>query len=395
MSVYSSYETTYVGLESKNDQRSMDALELSKMFSFFYRENVEFDLIKTAATNARQEREDAQAKEQAAKHVLVYSRSRTWKTVFRDWVIARAEQFIRPRTVLPDVMRDEADTPFDEDRLRSVLSLLVRLGIEAITQRLEGKQRTLSQPWALTWLIPQQGFRSFQTAKYAKFNLHLHCGCYAKAEELQVQVKDYILASLGPEFKRGTMSLKRYNTKSSSRPKNTTVQIILQLCRSWMFLAPLAYRAVDRQQLINRRTSNSKIVEFGRLRPEHKNTWRAVNFLSKVRLRYFDNEEAWQLQLQAYEGLERILSPTPEKILEVKDNLAGIYGFIGKEHLPRAHQMSDEAVQIRLRELGSEHPLTHNSKLTLAKIKTAMNQLKEAQEIFLEGLMRRTRASTI
>lgn len=127
---------------------------------------------------------------------------------------------------------------------------------EAITQRLEGKQRTLNQPWALTWLIPRQGFRSFQTAEYAKFSLHLHCGCYAKAEELQVQVKDYILANLGPEFKyeltpffrcliilscrRGTMSLKCYNTKPSSRPKHTTVQIILQLCRSWMFLAPLA-----------------------------------------------------------------------------------------------------------------------------------------------------------
>ncbi|KJK79268.1 hypothetical protein H634G_05508 [Metarhizium anisopliae BRIP 53293] len=66
MSVYSSYETIYVGLESKNDQRSMDALELSKMFSFFYRENIEFDLIKTAATKPRQQREYAQAKEQAA-----------------------------------------------------------------------------------------------------------------------------------------------------------------------------------------------------------------------------------------------------------------------------------------------------------------------------------------
>lgn len=100
--------------------------------------------------------------------------------------------------------------------------------------------------------------------------------------------------------------------------------------------------------------------------------------LCKVKLRYFDNEEAFQLQLQAYEGLERILGPPPEKTLEVKDNLAGIYGFIDEEHLPRAHQKSDEAVQIRLREFGFEHPFTHNSKLTLAKIKTAMNQFEEA-----------------
>ncbi|KJK79267.1 hypothetical protein H634G_05507 [Metarhizium anisopliae BRIP 53293] len=46
------------------------------------------------------------------------------------------------------------------------------------------------------------GFRNFQTAEYAKFSLlYLHCGYDANAEELQVQVKDYILANLGPESK--------------------------------------------------------------------------------------------------------------------------------------------------------------------------------------------------
>lgn len=48
--------------------------------------------------------------------------------------------------------------------------------------------------------------------------------------------------------------------------------------------------------------------------------------------------------------------------------------------------MSDGVVQIRVRELGREHLFTLKSKLTLGRIKTAMNQFEEVEEIFLDGL---------
>ncbi|KAK2861409.1 hypothetical protein FQN49_004223, partial [Arthroderma sp. PD_2] len=63
MSVYSSYEIIYIGLESKNDRQSRDALDLLKIFSFFHWENIEFDIIKTAAINPRREREYGYSKE--------------------------------------------------------------------------------------------------------------------------------------------------------------------------------------------------------------------------------------------------------------------------------------------------------------------------------------------
>ncbi|XWX00934.1 hypothetical protein V2A60_008957 [Cordyceps javanica] len=63
-----------------------------------------------------------------------------------------------------------------------------------------------------------------------------------------------------------------------------------------------------------------------------------------------------------------------------------IYGFMGEDQLLVAHQMSDEVLQIRIKELGHEHPFTLKTMLTLAKIKTALNQFDDAEAIFLEGL---------
>ena len=129
MNVYTSYEMIYVGLENKNDQRSRDALELLKMFSFFYRENTQFDLIKAAAMTPRREREDAQAKERTDKQVLAPPKPQTWTNKFYEWAVAIAEQLKTEKSVLPKVLQDEDDTPFNEGRLRSALSLLVRLGM--------------------------------------------------------------------------------------------------------------------------------------------------------------------------------------------------------------------------------------------------------------------------
>ncbi|KAK2748973.1 hypothetical protein FQN57_007256 [Myotisia sp. PD_48] len=486
MSVYSSYEMIYLGLESKRDQRSMDALELLRMFSFFYRENIAFDLLKTAALNPRREREDAQAKEEQdakkkkKKKHMIRRQARTWKTVFRDWGVTIAGQLTRSSTILPEVLRDADDTPFEEDRLRSALSLLVRLGMitsqdennsywmhplvhtwvrerpgtstaeqaiwcqaaatvlvqsiffqaphayearnetlkrqihphvehvlrlqEAIDKRLEENQKALYRPWPLTWLIPQPGFRSFQAAEYAKFSLvYMHCGYYAKAEVLQLQVKDYIFANLGPESTYGikialllsfTYALQAHSNEArilqyqvleaAKKYYGPNDPMTLQIMDSLGATCVLCSRLEEANRLHTEVIEKlSGLEDFG---PEHENTWTAMDNLSKVKLKLFDIEEGFRLQSQAYEGLQKILGPTHPKTLEAKDNLAGICGFIGEEHLPRAHQMSEEVVQIRVKELGREHPLTLKSKLTLAKIKTAMNQFEEAEEIFLEGL---------
>ena len=275
---------------------------------------------------------------------------------------------------------------------------------EEITKRLEDNQRALDWPWPFIWPITRQGLQRFQARDYAEFSLvYLHCGYWTKAEELQLQVKDYIFANVGPDSKYGIdialllshnyvlqtrnneARVLQYRILESAKtyygPDHaTTLQIMDTLGRTCLLCSRL--READRlhKEVIKKL---SKMEPFG---PEHENTYTAVDKLAKVRLRYFDIEEAVRLQEMAYKGMKRILGPMNKKTLEAQDNLAGIYGFLGEQHLPVALQMSEEVVQIRLEELGREHPETLQSKLTLAKIKTAMNQFDEAEKIFLEGL---------
>ncbi|KAL2699846.1 hypothetical protein AAEP93_009821 [Penicillium crustosum] len=480
MSVYSSYEMIYLGLESKSDDQSRDALELLKTFSFFYWENIEFDLLTNAASNPRREREDARAKKRVAKPVPINPRPKTWTRTFQDWAATVIEPLTRPSIILPAVLRDEDDDPFDEDRLRSALSLLVRLGMLTlhddnnsywmhplvhtwvrqrpetstaeqavwcqaaatilaqsiffqaprayaaqdekskreiyphvenvrklqadIKKRFEENQRAPHWLWPLRFLAPQSGFGRLQATEYAKFSLvYLHCGYWSQAEELQLQVKDYLFAKLGPESeysiaiafllsknyvwqtRNNEARVLQYQVLESAKqlygPKHPTTLQIMDTLGATCILGS-RYREAYRlhQEVIE---SLSKLEGFG---PEHEDTWTAVDNLSKVKLRYFEHEAAVDLQRQAYEGLQKALGPTHEKTLEAKDNLAGIWGFMGEEHLPLALEMSEEVTLIRKETLGREHPLTLKSTLTVAKIKTAMNQFEEAEQIFLEGL---------
>ncbi|TQV91394.1 tetratricopeptide repeat domain-containing protein [Cordyceps javanica] len=480
MRVYSSYEMIYVGLESKQDQRSRDALQLLKVFSFFHRENIELDLLKTAAMNPRREREDAHGKEQDEMQAQSHTRPQDWRSRINDWLVSIAGQLASPSNVLPEVLRDEDDIPFDEDRLRLALSLLVRLGMvtlqdennsywmhplvhtwvrqrpgtstaeqaiwcraaatvlvqsvlfraprayaarnermqrqirlhvehvlklqDVISGRITKNQSALRRPWPLSWLIPQPKFRTFEAVEYAKFSLvYLQCGEYEKAEELQLQVKEYIFRNLGPVSKHGIdialLLSHNYVLQTRNNEARTLQHQVLESAQKYYGMDhPKTLQVMDtlgatclmcsrfNEAKKLHETVIEKLSELDSVGPEHESTWTAVDNLSRVKLRYFDNMEAIRLQRQAYMGFERILGPTHQKTLEAKDNLASIYGFMGEDQLLVAHQMSDEVLQIRIKELGHEHPFTLKTMLTLAKIKTALNQFDDAEAIFLEGL---------
>ncbi|PYH87100.1 hypothetical protein BO82DRAFT_271769, partial [Aspergillus uvarum CBS 121591] len=489
LSVYSSYEMIYVGLKSRSDRRSRDALDLLYMFSFFYWENIEFNLIKAAATNPRREREETQARrEQTAKQplssVIPVPVARAWIAASYQWITTMADRMTRPSPTLPDLLRDEDDQPFDEDRLRSALSLLVRLGMvtlhdennsywmhpmvhtwvrqrpetstaeqalwchaaatalaqsiffhaprgltalderykrqiyphvehvlkcqEEVEARFAENQRSVHRPWhQMTYLstLPQQGLkRPHQAVEFAKFSLvYLHCGQYAKAEELQRRVKEYIFARSGPESEHGiTIALllsKTYSLRARNNEARALQYRVLDAAKSvYGTDHPITLQIMD--DLGTTCLAGSRLQEAYRLHeevigrlseldgfgPQHEKTCTAVQNLAHVEHRYLEHEKAFELQCRAYEGLREILGPRHSQALEAQDSLASSYGFLGEEHLPLALQMSEEVRQIRTQTLGREHPLTLQSNLTVAKIQTAMDRFAEAEQLFLEGL---------
>lgn len=484
MIVYSSYEMIYVGLESKTDEQSRDALDLLRIFSYLHWENIEFDLLKTAAMNPRREREAKRTSAKAGEDENVYQRPRTWKVAIQEVVIAIIEPLTTPAPILAAVMRDEDVDPFDEDRLRSALSLLVRLGMltlhdennsywmhplvhtwvrlrpgtttaeqavwchaaatllaqsiflqapkayeaqdqrfksgvlphvgnvrmfqEEINKRLQDNKKDLHRPWPLSqlkiWLAPQSGFGRIQAIQYAKFSLvYLQCGDWIQAEKLQLQVKDYVYSTSGPDSEAGVaiallLSQNYVLQARINKARELQYQALgsakkyfgpvhprtLQLMDTLGFTCQVGSRLQEAQEL-----HEEVIKELSNLKGygcDHEATLTAISNLSKVKLRNFFHQEAFELQLQAFEGMQKVLGESHQKTLEAKDDLVAIYGFIGEKYLPLALQLGEENMHVRIRTLGREHPLTLKSKLNVAKIKTAMNEFEEAEQYFLEGL---------
>ncbi|APA06314.1 hypothetical protein SS1G_01177 [Sclerotinia sclerotiorum 1980 UF-70] len=130
MSIYSTYEIIYIGLEHRDGEDSRDAAELLKMLSFLYRENIEFSMLVAAATNPPIEKKLQQAR---SKVMLVVPKKRPkWRQVLWEWAIASMEPIMRDcePPVLPSAL-EEVNTghPFDEDWLRNALALLSQLGL--------------------------------------------------------------------------------------------------------------------------------------------------------------------------------------------------------------------------------------------------------------------------
>jgi tetratricopeptide (TPR) repeat protein len=480
MSVYSSYEIIYVGLERKDDHQSRDALELLKIFSFFHWENIEFEFITNAALNPRREREDTRTRQRAAIPVLVQPKQKKWTKALRGWAAAVIETLTRPGATLPALLRDEDDDPFSVDRLRGALSLLERLGmltqheennsywlhplvhdwvrqrpetstaeqalwcqaaatmlaqsiffqpprehairnerlmrqiyphVETVRKfqadlktRFENAKRGPRGPWSMSWFIPRPGFGRLQAIEYAKFSLvYLHCGYWAKAEELQVQVKDFVFSRLGADSEPGIRIALLLSTVYAIQTRNNEARILqyqvlesaqslfgpkhpttLQIMDTLGATCLLCTRLREAHRLHQEVFENlSKLEGIG---PDHESTWTALVNLAKVKLRYFDNEGAIKLQSQAYKGFLKLLGPTHSKTLQAQIDLADIAGFMGEEHLEPSLKMSKEVAEIRIETLGREHPLTLQAKLTMAKINIAMGNFEAAEELFREGL---------
>lgn len=171
-----------------------------------------------------------------------------------------------------------------------------------------------------------------QATEYAKYSMvYLHCGNWAKAEELQLQVKDYVFAMLGPEFEYGIaiallLSMNYVLQTRSNQARELQKQVLestkkyfgpdhrktLQTMDTFGATCLMCSRLQEANQLHQEVIDKlSKMEGFG---PEHENTLTAIDNLAKVKLHYFDFKSSLKLQLQAYEGMRKIWIPDTRKL---------------------------------------------------------------------------------
>jgi len=67
MNVYATWKILYLGLEANNTETSNDGVELLKIFSFFYWENICVDILIAAAKNPSREQEVTEKAEDSLK----------------------------------------------------------------------------------------------------------------------------------------------------------------------------------------------------------------------------------------------------------------------------------------------------------------------------------------
>ncbi|KAL4929238.1 uncharacterized protein BDV17DRAFT_77899 [Aspergillus undulatus] len=127
MSALISYEVSYRGIEQKGTQRSKDALELLKMFSFLYNKNIRFDILRKAVCNCAIEKVEQERveKEKLEQPITWYQRYNN----MRLSVLAFLVQDRGPQA-LPSFMRAGRDLGyFDEFRVRSALIELLQMSL--------------------------------------------------------------------------------------------------------------------------------------------------------------------------------------------------------------------------------------------------------------------------
>ena len=308
-----------------------------------------------------------------------------------------AATVISQSIMLPPLANKTADEDFRKDLLPHLL--FVRRCEAEIAEQYAKNQAERNSLRAIPKPLMSRG-KGLSMAKYSF--VYAQCGLWKEAEELQVTVRDFIVAKLGPEHPgatriqlalagtywqqgRGTEaanlqeSALKSSTKSLGYGHHSTFNIMDSLAVSrWMqgrYKEALALGEAAIEGLT--RTAGY----------DHEDTLRAKDHLGRVHNRYWRFEKARQLHHTAVRGLKVALGPDHLDTLTAMDNLAMCYFEIGGKWLESAREVETEVYETRRLKLGKEHPHTLLSALNLARIKAALGELKDGEDDIRRGLL--------
>ncbi|KAA6413838.1 MAG: hypothetical protein FRX48_02200 [Lasallia pustulata] len=298
--------------------------------------------------------------------------------------------------LLPPLGSSEADEDLRRDLLPHVEH--VQRCQKAVSQLIKENQKQRKRPWPV--LGPR--FGRPEALRLAKFSLvYAQCGRWDVAEQLQLQVKDFVCAMLGPEHPRaidimlalsGTYwQLGRGNEAADMQAK------VLQICKSSLGEEhPKTFRVMDtlgvsrwlQGRFKDALKLHQRAIEglTSVLGPEHEDTLKAIANLGRVEDKFYRFNEAKALHKVAVDGMKKTLGPTHLETLIAMDNLAMTYLSIGGDYLIPAQNLLEEVLDLRKKKLGKEHPYTLWAMCNLARVETALGDLEQAEDRIRAGL---------
>jgi hypothetical protein len=288
-------------------------------------------------------------------------------------------------------------TEEDEMLLRDLLPHVghTRKCHERIQDKFDKNIRANSRPFLrlITRKVTQQ-----QAMMWAKFSfIYAHCGWYNEAEQLQLAFKGFVSESLSENHPLTLLSMlllsrtylqqSRINDIAELQAKVLGgTQKTYGADHPWTLkaMSSLATAHLSQGRLDEGIGLHRKAIERMTrvLGDEHEDTLIAVDALGQAMQVCCRVDEAKHLHLRAVNGLKKRLGPRHLSTLLAMENLAMAYLGLDIE-LNVANDIMVEVLAQRKEKLGNENPHTLLAILNLARIKSSLNNLQEAEEMIL------------
>jgi tetratricopeptide (TPR) repeat protein len=398
MTVNSTWEIVYLGLEAKKTETSEDGVQLLKTFSFFYWEKIGVDILIAAAKNPRREQEAAKETENGASN----AKNKTWLQSIRGSVFGYIEQLLKVNTILPAVLRDDDQAPFDEDRLRTALTFLVQMGM--LTYHTDSDSYWM-HPLVHTWVRERPQTSTGEQAIWCQAAATTLTLClffrpppeYASSDE---KLKSDVLPHV--ENVRKAQKIIRERIAENQKTRK----------RSWLFswLAPLVVSG-DIQPIESAKFSlvylqagnwdeaeklqlPVKSLACQRLGMEHPRTIDIMQLLSITYGLQTRNNKASILLRQALDACTKIYGHNHPKTLKMTDFLGANCNL--QSRLSEARTLHEQAIKGMTEVLGAEHEDTLLAVDNLGRVMSRYFFWDKAKDLHLRAFngMRRTLGRT-
>lgn len=362
MSVYSTWEIVYLGLEAKKTETSEDGVELLKMFSFFYWENIGVDILIAAAKNPRREQEYAKENgDSPSTAIALESNDKSWIQSVRELVIGYIEQFQEVSTILPAVLRDDDRTPFDEDRLRITLTFLVQMGM--LSYHTESDSYWM-HPLVHTWVRERPQTSTAEQAIWCQAAATTLTLCiffkppteYASSDE---RLRSEVLPHVENVRKAQKIIRERITENQEKRKRSWLL--------SWLF-PPVIFSEIQpiewaKFSLVYLQAGNwdeaeklqlpVKELACQRLGMEHPRTIDITQLLSVTHGHQARNNKASDLQRQVLEACTKIYGPNHPRTLKATDILGAT--CLLQSRFSESRRLHEQAIKGMTEVLGAKH----------------------------------------
>ncbi|KUJ13717.1 tetratricopeptide repeat domain-containing protein [Mollisia scopiformis] len=403
MNVYSTWEIVYLGLEAKKTETSKDGVELLKTFSFFYWEDIGVDILIAAAKNGRREQETTKPNEDKTKTPSPQQVSKKpWSLYFREIIIDWVENLQKVRPILPDVLRDDDQTSFDEDRLRTALTFLVQMGM--LTYHSDSDTYWM-HPLVHTWVRERPQTSTGEQAIWCQAAATTLTSCIFFKPPLEYATSDERLKiSIFPHIE----NLRRaQNTIRERIQENQKTRR-----RSWLssWIAPpvissgmqplewvkysLVYMQAGKWDEAEKLQLPVKELACQRLGLDHPRSIDIIQLLSVTYGLQARNNKAAILLRQALDACQRLYGHDHPRTLKMTDILGAT--CLLQSRLSESRTLHEHAVKGMTEVLGAEHEDTLIAVDNLGKVMSRYFFWDKARDLHLRAFhgMRKTLGST-